>query len=526
MYLFLREIKLKKIPSVLSSFIFIFSGFFAGHAEHMNLFNACIWIPLGFLFVLKKRYLYLSLIFALQLLTGFPQIAFYSGIILFFWQISNIKEVKEIFQFFLSAILGILIAFCQVLPTIELIPHSIRSKGINPLDMFSWGYYLKDILLFFYPYIFGNPILGTYTRKDSIFGENCAFVGIMALLLVISGIIKNKDKRRFNFFALLFIGIIGFLLAFPVVSDLILNIPGFKFFRLPQRFLVFVTLSLSILAGYGFQSLKKFKAPVFFVVLIELVNFGSGYNKVIDMEYFEKPVSAQFLKKDTGIFRSAVVDTGSRAWITNYVLSTQPETNYISQKGYLNYLPPNTGVIFGVPLLNIYSPLKVTDDSEYPELTKSNIKYILSSADLNNKNFTLIEKIKLPVILPPVRIYKNNEYFSHAFLIDETRQKKIPLKILNYGHNKITLGKKAGMSGEVVLADYNYPGWSAYIDGVKSGIVTTNVMSRSVTVNRSSERIDFIFLSKSFIIGIWISIFSLFAIFCILGIFKHENIVH
>ena len=44
---------LKKIRSSGRDDSTIFSGFFACHAEHINLFNACIWIPLGFLFVLK-----------------------------------------------------------------------------------------------------------------------------------------------------------------------------------------------------------------------------------------------------------------------------------------------------------------------------------------------------------------------------------------------------------------------------------------------------------------------------------------
>ncbi|MBI5573691.1 MAG: hypothetical protein HY919_03955 [Elusimicrobia bacterium] len=525
MYLFLREIKLKKIPSLLSSFIFIFSGFFACHAEHMNLFNSCIWIPLGFLFVLKKQYLCLSLIFALQLLTGFPQIAFYSGIILFFWQIFNIRKFKEIVRLFLSSILGILIAFCQVLPTIELIPHSIRSKGINPHDMFSWGYYLKDMLLFIHPYIFGNPVLGTYTRKDSIFCENCVFIGIMTILLVILSIIKNKSLgvKRIGFFAGLSIGIIVFLLVFPIISDLVLYIPGFKFFRLPQRFLVFIVFSLSILAAYGFQSLKRLKIPVLFIILLELINFGSGYNKVLDMEYFNIPYSVKFLKKDADIFRVFVLDAGKKAWISNYVLSTMPETNYISQKGYLNYLPPNTNIIFDIPVLNIYSPLKVVDDSEYSELAKSNVKYILSSANLSDKEFVLAEKIYLPLFLPSLKIYKNRNYFSHAFFEDEKKQKKESLRILQYSSNKVKIEKNINFAGTVTLLDFNYPGWSVFVDGSSSKMYTANAMTRSVKVSRSSKKIDFIFLSESFIVGVWISIFAIFVVFCVLGIFDYEN---
>ncbi|MFA5780018.1 MAG: hypothetical protein WC947_07755 [Elusimicrobiota bacterium] len=512
MYLFLKEIKLKKIPSLLSSFIFIFSGFFACHAEHMNLFNACIWIPLGFLFILKKQYLHLSLIFALQLLTGFPQIAFYSGIILFFWQIFNTKKVIEIFKYFLSTILGILIAFCQVLPTIELIPHSIRSKGINPLDMFSWGYYPKDILLFFYPYIFGNPVIGTYMRNDSILYENCAFVGIMTILLVVVGLMKNKKERFIRFFFILFLAVISFLLVFPVIFKIVSIIPIFNFFRLPQRFLVFVVFAFAVISGYGFQSLRKFRFLVFFAVSLELVIFSSGYNKVIDIDYFSLPSTVKFLKQDKENIRVAIIDEGQKACIKNYVLSTNPRISYFSQRDYLNYIPPNMGIYFNIPMMNIYSPLSIVNESELLKLAEKNVKYILATENLKNKNYSLIKEIGLSFKFPTIKIYKNSDYISPAFLTNKNIKKirSIPLVIKEHGNQKIIIEKNITSAGEVVLSDLNYPGWRVYTDGIKSKIIATEFLTRSVAVAPASKNIIFIFMPWSFMASVLITIILIF----------------
>lgn len=510
MYLFTRQLNLKKIPSLIASLVFGFSGFFICHSEHLNLLNACVWIPLGFIFILRKKYLFVSLILALQLLTGFPQIAYYTGIILFFWMMFNISKITDIFKFLLSSVFAVLIAFCQVLPTLELIPYSIRSKGVNSGDMFSWGYYFRDLLLFIHPYIFGNPVLGTYIRKDSILTENCAFIGIMALLLAAIGIMKNTKEKRIRFFGMLCVGIIGFLLVFPVISGIAAYIPGFQFFRLPQRFLIFAVFALAVISAYGFQSLKRFRFIIFSVVFIELVNFGFGYNNVLNTEYFNAPESVKFLKKDKKFFRIFTADAGDKARIRNYILSTIPEINYLTEKSYLNYVPPNTGVFFNVPTMNIYSPLSIVNKSEFFKLAKFNVSHIFSSADLTDTNLSFIKDIQMPFSLPHLRIYRNDDYVGHAFFAAEKEQKHLPVEILHYDNNKVKIKKNINAKGHIVLSDINYSGWAVFVDGIRSEIYSTNSMTRLVNVARASEKVVFIFSPLSFTIGIGVSVFSIF----------------
>jgi hypothetical protein len=375
--------------------------------------------------------------------------------------------------------------------------------------MFSWGYYPKDILLFFSPYIFGNPVIGTYTRNDSILYENCAFVGIMTILLVVVGLIKNKKERFIRFFFILFFAVISFLLVFPGIFKIMSIIPVFNFFRLPQRFLIFVIFTFAVISGYGFQSLRKFRFLVFFVVSLELIIFGYGYNKVLDMDYFSTPSTVKFLKQDKENSRVMFIDEGQKASITNYMLSTFPEINYFSQREYLNYLPPNTGLIFNIPIMNIYSPLSIVSESELLKLAEKNAKYIFSTQNLKNKNLSLAKEIGMSFNFPSIKIYRNNNFISRAFFIDSKTGKIIPLQIGYHNNSKVTIKKSLASNGIVVLSDFNYRGWRAFVDAVETKIETTIIMSRAIKVSRNSKKITFIFLPLSFTVGVLVSVFCL-----------------
>ncbi len=87
MYSFMRATSVSKEGSLLSAFVFTFSGFFMGHlyAGHLTFVQNYIWIPLVlrclYRFVQTGRLhfvLVAGLIQGIQILGGFPQISFYT----------------------------------------------------------------------------------------------------------------------------------------------------------------------------------------------------------------------------------------------------------------------------------------------------------------------------------------------------------------------------------------------------------------------------------------------------------------
>ncbi|MDD5687777.1 MAG: YfhO family protein [Elusimicrobia bacterium] len=508
-YIFIRTIGLKKTSSLLFSVVFSFSGFFAVHNEHMNLFNSAVWIPLVFLFIYKIKnkgvWIILGGVFAIQFLSGFPQIPYYSVIIGFIWLIFNTRRIRVIINYFLALVLGLFLAACQIIPTIELIPFSARSGGIAKSQVVSWGYFFKDLLLFIYPYIFGNPAEGSYIRKDSIFGENCAFVGVMVLLLCIFGLIKCFKNKNMKFFITMSVSIISIILLFPYLYKYLLQLPGMQYFRLPQRALVFVVMSLAFMAAWGFQELKRFRFLVFIVVLLELVNFSYGYNNIIKKDYLiEKPEVVKYLKKDSDLFRISVNDQNLKAWIYAYCYSSIPGLRERVQFMYRNYLPENFNMIYNVPSLNAYSPL-------VPEIkTKfTNVKYIISSSDLGNgNNLSLERKLDFNNLLPALMLYRDNNFYPRAFIKKQENYDKVtPVRITRYEAKKVVIEKDKNIDGYLYLCDFYYPGWEVFIDGVKKEIISFESI-RKIKVFQDDRKIVFVYSPVSFLLGLLVSLFA------------------
>ncbi|PIU83172.1 MAG: hypothetical protein COS68_05345 [Elusimicrobia bacterium CG06_land_8_20_14_3_00_38_11] len=524
-YLFARAIKLKKSASILASIVFAFSGFSAVHNEHMNLLNAISWIPLVFLFVnkisQKKLWLILSLIFANQFLSGFPQVLYYSAIVGFIYLIFLSKDLKLILRFFLAIGFAFLISFCQVLPTVELIPYSHRAYGVVKEEMFAWGYYIKDLLFFIMPYIFGNPAMGTYTRKDSLFGENCAYVGVITILIAFIYILKNfKKEKETRFFSLLLLFLIFVVLSFPYLHYLYFKImPGFKYFRIPQRLLIFVVFSLAILSAKGLEIFPKIKFLVITAVLAELLNFSSGYNKVIDWQFFSKPEIVKILESDKELFRVYTYDKSAIAWIRAYCFSKIPGFAEITQYSFRNYLYPNTNMLYHIPSLNAYTPFVHLNEFEHFDI--ANVKYVISSSDLiKKKDFLLVKKINFPVPLPELKIYQNINFLPRAFITKKEKsiiKNILPVKVLDYQTTKVKIIKKEKDEGELILCDFYYPGWNVFVDGKKREI--SNFQSvRRVTVFQNEKKIFFVYRPLCFFSGVIISIISIF----ILGVLVYR----
>ncbi|OGS34906.1 MAG: hypothetical protein A2474_00525 [Elusimicrobia bacterium RIFOXYC2_FULL_34_12] len=510
-FLLAKSFNFKKTTSLLFSIVFTFSGFFAVHNEHMNLLNSAMWIPLVFLFIFKisrkNSWIILGLIFAIQFFSGFPQIAYYSIIVGFIWLIFLTRKLQLLGKYFFSIILCLLLAASQIIPTIELIPYSARAGGIVKSQLNSWGYFLKDILTFVNPYIFGNPTEGTYIRKDSIYGENCAFIGIMALFLVIYGFIKNLKNRNIRFFSILSFSIMVFILLFPKIFNFLFILPGMQYFRLPQRALVFVALSLSFIAASGFQELKRFKILIFLVILIELVNFSFGYNKSINIKYLSKPETVKLLNNDSNLFRISVKDEKLKAWLHSYYFSMIPELREKVQLMYRNYLPPNVNMLYNISSINAYSPL-------VPEVSTNfdNVKYIISSSEL--KNDLLIKKLSFNNYLPDLRIYKKKEFYPRAFIISDNKISAANIK--KYESIKTVIENNNAKNGDLILCDFYYPGWNVFIDGIKGKILEYEKI-RSVKITSNNKKVIFVYMPLSFYFGIIISIIMGTVLFILLG---------
>jgi hypothetical protein len=111
-----------------------------------------------------------------------------------------------------------------------------------------------NLLTFLFPNILGNPVIG-YTG-EGVFEEFHAYAGIVALLLVPWSWAKKPRDSHVAFFTILAAASLLLVLGhYTPLYDLLVHTPGFNFFRVPARWLLISSFSLSVLAGYGFDTL-------------------------------------------------------------------------------------------------------------------------------------------------------------------------------------------------------------------------------------------------------------------------------
>lgn len=156
-------------------------------------------------------------------------------------------------------------------------------------------------------------------------------------------------------------------------------------------------------------------------------------------------------------------------------------------------VPPNSRVRFYQQLLTI--------------TTLKEFKNALQTVDL--KKYALVEK-DLSAMLEP-DISSTDEFHSaYTFVTDSDEYVKL----------KTTTNKSSFMT----LADTNYPGWEAYIDGNKTSIYTANLLFRGLIVPKGSHIIEFKYIPRSFYLGRTVTFVALI-IYIILIIMYRANVL-
>ena len=85
-------------------------------------------------------------------------------------------------------------------------------------------------------------------------------------------------------------------------------------------------------------------------------------------------------------------------------------------------------------------------------------------------------------------------------------------EIVRYENQRVIIRTSLNDSGILVLADSYYPGWNAYVDGKKEGILRANLFFRAVALSAGDHTVEFRYEPMSFRIGFVISVTTIFAL--------------
>lgn len=266
--------------AIVAAGTFALGGYVGAHAEQINQLQGIAWMPWAFLSCQRsafsgqlqsRQWLSLTLnvfalaaVMALVALSGHTQTLFITGVGLGIYALAqpfgrDTDGIRRPFRQALTryarlasghlvvligaAVMALILAAVQLLPTMELTGLSNRQGGFSALSAmaFSWQ-----------PNLAARGLLPSLDGQ--VFGEYIAYLGVIGLALALWGVLSG-GRRRWPW---LILAVAGVVLAFGLYNPLywaLAELPGFNFFRVPARWLGLFALGGAMLAALGAESL-------------------------------------------------------------------------------------------------------------------------------------------------------------------------------------------------------------------------------------------------------------------------------
>lgn len=322
-YLLVRHLRRSPEAAVTASMVFGLGGvsvqhWFAGHLQ----FNAEIammpWAVLAWCHLqratdnlrLVASALGVTFILSMQLLSGHPQIVYYTLGVLALLQVGWVcwnyasfgkESTSSMFRssawLVLSLVLVGLMTAIQVLPMREFAHLTVRAQS-EGLKYFSMHSQLpSNLLTFIAPFVFGGKPGGPNFLVDSrsSYWEGTTFIGAGCVMVVLLAVLRVHRLPAFAWICL-FGAVVCELLSIgeygPFFSKAYKYFPGMNLFRCPGRMLIPFSLFVALLAGIGLDELRRLRSKYPRQLMWLLVGVGVVVI-TISADYFARFRSAQ-----------------------------------------------------------------------------------------------------------------------------------------------------------------------------------------------------------------------------------------
>jgi hypothetical protein len=274
-YLFLRKRGLSAPAAFVGASIFEWSGFMASRIQNLSILPSVAWLPLLLYFLEEGRQraqtgrslwqptLAGGAVVALQVLVGFPPVAFYSllaGAIYLLCAGIGFKRAALLWGGIVAV--GVSVSAVQWLPTADVLSRTNRAE-MTPLQhlvfMTSYGLTPRHLATLVFPNVLGSSGFGTYVGSGENAWEVCGYLGLLALPLMVVGALR---RRRWGW-PFVVMGLVGLALAFGrdnPIYRVLCYVPIINSFRAAGRYLVLWTVAGSALAAVGAEALLAARA--------------------------------------------------------------------------------------------------------------------------------------------------------------------------------------------------------------------------------------------------------------------------
>lgn len=561
-----------------------FSGIFfpqLPHFTHIQALSLLPWILSLAIIFFRKPSLSIGVLLALcgsqQFMCGFPQTVVITWILVIGFILYEHRGLID--QIYRLILIVAIMASVAVLSAIQLLPSQEFIRQIYPGGGFSqqqatyFSFSPKYLSTFLDPFILGNPKLGTSPplseSNGNIFWENSGNVGLLVIVFFVLGFIqlyKTMVNRQVLFFGGVLV--VGLLLAFGKYSPLyfIHSFWPLNLFRVPARFIFFVSLSLTILGCVGLKNFLRLQNSLtqrFFLGVVVVITFLNAYyywhnfNLVVPYdEWNRKPAIS------SGFSNTAIIFSTHNGELYNqYMLK-----GWGSPEPYLflnNALGPNTNTLWGIYSLSSYDGRQIfrpslvntllesqftkLDDKENSKILNLfafyGITHIITPKKLPEDLFSNIKTLNYTpessVSAYQIKNPRPRAYFAQNLITAKSAEENARLlsspnffdknSTLVETDLKLELFDKTGEASVVsdagnellveainpnkspqllVVQDTYYPGWKAYVNDTVTQIYPVNIRSRGVIVPSGKSTVVFKYLPSTFVVGALISIIS------------------
>jgi len=282
LYPALRRLGMDRASGLVATLGFGFGGYFISLSLLVVLLSTFSWLPLLMIFLsraMKQNWLanslLLGMVVCIQVLAGELEIAGQTWVLALFAVAFSIRPGQRAADFTrlllamaLALATAVVLSAPQLALTWEMIPLSNRASGVPLSESLVWSlqpYALKSLVIpnYLLPVSESRPVLHWGLGFFSGYGYLLSiYLGVTLLLLALFAFSQPGKIQPWFWLGM---AVLGILMAMgetlPLYKFFHQHLPGFSLFRIPQKFILFTSFSLAMLAGWGTQNLARIRLP-------------------------------------------------------------------------------------------------------------------------------------------------------------------------------------------------------------------------------------------------------------------------
>ena len=490
------------------------------------------------------------------------------------------KNLRSLYIFFASGIIAALASAIQLIPSLEFIYNSARGAGLDYSIVSIASLPPREVLSLFVPFLnfkysANNWPFACYAGLLPFVFALCAIFGVFrkfipanarnAAVSADEAPAESSRARRWNVYFFMTLFVLSVLYALgkynPLFGIFCRIFTPANAFRYPATALYISVFSIAALAGFGFEGLRLSPGWGIFLVLFTMFDLffvGSVFNQTTESSIYRYyGPKTMYLMKQKGSFRifptpktiAEMTGHGSnffRGWVDvkdnmfgdvnmNYrIFNARGQDLFIERYRKFLFLIDSQGSAGGANKL----------------LSLANVKYVLSPGEIKSPEYREViggemkmyeNKNCLPrvFIVHQAKVMKNSKILDYmaeksfdpgkevvletgADLDASVPQGKFPprssAEVIKYEPDEVYAAVRTVRDGFLVISDTFYPGWKAFVDGIKTQIYRADYVFRAVKVPAGEHIVKFIYEPLSYKIGEALTLLTL--LFIIVVIFR------